>query len=326
MNQLMNVPDRWRAVEFRHLLALRAVAAERSFHRAASLLGYTQSAISQQIAALERIVGERLIERPGGRTPVALTEAGTLLVNHADAIAARLATAEAEFSSLRSGSHGTLKIGAYQSVGARLLPDLLRRFVKLHPKVKVDLFEGRNDVELLRGLEFGETDLAFVDLPLADGPFESVELLRDPYVVVVGTQSALAASGSAPLLVEIAAMPLLVFKTGRCVGRFLPHLSLAGSIPNVVFRSDQNDTLQAMAAAGLGVAILPRLAVDESDERVRVLEPDPPLPPREIALAWHSERVQPAIATAFAQLAQAAFGAHTARNRWDPGVFDRRDS
>ena len=83
-------PDRWLGVELRHLAALEAVARERSFGRAAESLGYTQSAVSQQIATLERAVGERLVERPGGPRPVALTEAGELLLGHAGAIVARL--------------------------------------------------------------------------------------------------------------------------------------------------------------------------------------------------------------------------------------------
>jgi DNA-binding transcriptional LysR family regulator len=300
----MAIPDRWRAVEFRHLLALRAVAEERSFHRAAARLGYTQSAISQQVAALERIVGERLIERPGGRSPVDLTDAGALLLKHADAIVARVAAAEAELAGFREGARGVLKIGAYQSVGTRLLPGLLRRFSKLRPDASVELCEAQNDVELFRGLEFGETDLAFVDLPLADGPFEAVEVLRDPYVFVVAAGSPLAVSETPPTLAEVATMPLLCFKTGRCVERFLPHLTLAGAVPNIVFRSDQNDTLQAMAATGLGVAVMPRLSVNEADERTRAIEPVPPLPPRLIALAWHSDRANRPIASAFVDLVQ----------------------
>ena len=85
--------DHWLGVELRHFLALEAVAREGSFGRAAKALGYTQSAVSQQIAALERIVGQRLVERPGGPKPVSLTEAGRLLLTHADAIAARVAAA-----------------------------------------------------------------------------------------------------------------------------------------------------------------------------------------------------------------------------------------
>ena len=83
-------PDRWLGVELRHLAALQAISDEGTFGRAARRLGYTQSAVSQQIATLERIVGERLVERPGGPRPVSLTEAGKLLLGHADAIVARL--------------------------------------------------------------------------------------------------------------------------------------------------------------------------------------------------------------------------------------------
>src|SRR5581483_10123196 len=97
-------PDRfsggWHGVELRHLAALQALAQERSFGRAGRRLGYTQSAISQQIAALERAVGERLVERPGGPRPVTLTEAGRLLLRHADAIVARLQAAQADMAAL----------------------------------------------------------------------------------------------------------------------------------------------------------------------------------------------------------------------------------
>src|SRR5918995_7225999 len=96
-------PDRWLGVELRHLAALQAVAEEGSFGRAAQRLGYTQSAVSQQLAMLERIVGERLVERPGGPRPVSLTEAGELLVRHADGIMARLAAAQADVAALAAG-------------------------------------------------------------------------------------------------------------------------------------------------------------------------------------------------------------------------------
>src|SRR6266487_3347155 len=125
--------DRWLGVELRHLLALEAVAREGSFGRAAKSLGYTQSAISQQIAMLERIVGQRLIDRPGGPRPVSLTEAGELLLRHADAIAARLQAAQADLAALDAGDAGPLRIGTYQSVGAKILPAVLREFREQWP-------------------------------------------------------------------------------------------------------------------------------------------------------------------------------------------------
>src|SRR5205809_5351303 len=117
-------PDRWLGVELRHLIALEAVAREGSFGRAATSLGYTQSAVSQQIATLERIVGERLVERPGGPKAVSLTEAGELLLRHAQAIVARLVAAQADLSALSDGAAGVLRVGIYQSIGARVLPEL----------------------------------------------------------------------------------------------------------------------------------------------------------------------------------------------------------
>src|SRR5258707_11576717 len=115
-------PNRWLGIEIRHFAALQAIASQGSFGRAAEELGYTQSAISQQIATLERIVGERLVERPGGSRPVSLTEAGEVLLRHASGITARLAAAQADIAALSAGTAGSLKIGTYQSVGARVLP------------------------------------------------------------------------------------------------------------------------------------------------------------------------------------------------------------
>src|SRR6185312_13859794 len=104
-------PDRWNGVELRHLSALRAIAEEGTFGRAATRLGYTQSAVSQQIATLEKIVGEQLLARPGGPRPVTVTPAGELLLRHARGIVARMNAARADLEALSSGEAGTLRIG-----------------------------------------------------------------------------------------------------------------------------------------------------------------------------------------------------------------------
>src|SRR6266545_2120789 len=146
-------PDRWLGLELRHLIALKAIAEEGTFGRAAASLGYTQSAVSQQIAMLERIVGQQLIDRPGGPRPVSLTEAGEVLLRHADAIDARLQAAQADMAALDAGDAGALHVGTYQSVGARLLPTLLREFGSAWPKVDVSLRESADDGELARLVE-----------------------------------------------------------------------------------------------------------------------------------------------------------------------------
>ena len=161
--------QQWLGLELRHLVALKAIAEEGTFGRAAQRLGYTQSAISQQIAMLERIVGQKLIDRPGGPRPVSLTEAGELLLRHADAIAARLQAAQADLAALDAGDAGPLRIGTYQSVGAKVLPQLLREFSEQWPQVEITLQESADDGELVRLVERGELDLSFVVLPLDPG-------------------------------------------------------------------------------------------------------------------------------------------------------------
>ena len=201
--------DRWLGVELRHLAALKALAEEGSFGRAATALGYTQSAVSQQIAALERIVGARLVERPGGPRPVSMTEAGELLLRHAEAIVARLSAAHADLAALADGEAGVLHVGIYQSVGQRILPELLRRYSAAWPRVEISLTESASDAELLALVERGELDLTFADLPFVDGPFEALELLRDPYVLIVPAGSPLAERGTPPTRGEIATLDLI---------------------------------------------------------------------------------------------------------------------
>src|SRR5688500_1597934 len=159
-------PDRWLGLDLRHLVALKAIADEGSFGRAAQRLGYTQSAVSQQIATLERLVGERLLERPGGPRPVSLTEAGRLLLRHAEAIVARLEAARADLDALAEGAAGTLRVGTYQSAGRRILPTVLRRFAAAWPRVELRLRESSVDADLLAAVERGELDLTFADRPM----------------------------------------------------------------------------------------------------------------------------------------------------------------
>ena len=292
--------DSWLGVELRHFLALEAVAREGSFGKAATALGYTQSAVSQQIAALERIVGQRLVERPGGPKPVSLTEAGRLLLTHADAIAARVAAAQADLTALGAGQAGTLHVGVFQSVGQRILPELMRRYLRSWPQVKVTLTESANDEELLMFVERGDLDLTFSDLPLAEGPFDSVELLRDPYVLVVAADSPLAERDTPLTMREVAELDLIGHKYCRTMNQL--EASIRRPL-HFVFRSDHNQTVQALVASGVGSALVPRLTMDPEDETTKLVEL-PKLPPRLIALAWHRDRYRTPAAHAFVETAQ----------------------
>jgi len=298
-------PDQWLGLELRHLIALRAVAQEGTFGAAARKLGYTQSAVSQQIATLERIVGQKLVERPGGPRPVSLTDAGRLLLGHAQGITARLQAAQADLEALSAGDAGPLRIGTYQSVGARLLPTLLTGFKAAWPQVDITLTESSDDGELLALVEEGALDVTFTMVPLVPGPFEFVRLLRDPYVLVVRADSPLARRDRPPSLREIAELPLIGNRVCRSLEAGLQTLRATGKEPRIVFRSDHNETVQGIAAAGMGAALVPRLTVDESDRRVVVIDLGDRIPPRLIAIAWHRDRLQTRAAQAFVEAAQA---------------------
>jgi molybdate transport repressor ModE-like protein len=294
--------DRWLGVEVRHFAALEAVARTGSFGRAAESLGYTQSAVSQQIQTLERLVGERLVERPGGPRAVSLTEAGELLLRHAEAIVSRLHAAQADMAALAEGKGGRLRVGTFQSVGARVLPAVMRRFSAEWPGVEVELTESAWDEELQRLVERGELDLGFAMPPLLDGPFESRELLADPYVLLVPADHELADAGHASLA-DLGDATLIGNRACRSTQLAEGELAQRGVDVDVAFRSDDNGTVQGLVGAGFGVALVPLLTVDRNDELVRVLELQPAIPPRRISLVWHRDRHRSPAARAFVDVA-----------------------
>ncbi|MFL5911094.1 MAG: LysR family transcriptional regulator [Gaiellaceae bacterium] len=296
----MNKRDGLLGLELRHLAALEAVGRTSSFGRAARELGYTQSAVSQQIAQLERVVGQRLVDRPGGPRPVSLTEAGQLLLRHADAIVAQLDAAQADMAALAEGAAGPLRVGILQSVGARILPALLRQFQEQWPRVDVQVHEEADVPELLRLVERGDLDLTFSELPLPEGPFESQEVLRDPYVLLVSAKSELAERDGPFPLRSLAGLPLIGWRTTGEPDRFLRgHVSDL----NVVFRTDDNGTLMSLVAERLGAAVVPYLVVNPRNQALVALPLGGRLPPRVLGLVWHRDRYRSAASNAFVQLA-----------------------
>jgi molybdate transport repressor ModE-like protein len=301
---IMKPDTEWHGVEIRHFAALRALAAEGSFSRAAEQLGYTQSAVSQQIATLERVVGERLVERPGGPRPISLTTAGELLLRHAESIVARLQAAQADLHALRAGEAGTLRIGFFQSAGARLLPEIMRRFGEQWPKIEVMLDE-HDDEEVVDALERGDLDVGFVLPPVGDAPLEVIELLRDPYVLVVPAGSPLDRT-PAPSLREISEQPLVGFRSGTSQLPVEAAFRAEGVEPRWTFRSNDNLTVQGLVAAGVGVCVQPLLTVDEQDPRTAVIDLSGRVPSRIIALGRHRDRYHSPAARAFVETALAA--------------------
>lgn len=280
----------WYGLDLRHLAALRAIAEQGSFKAAATALGYTPSAISQQITSLERTIGSRVVVREHGRRALGLTEAGAIMLRHLNGIEARLDTARAEIAALASGGLvGPLRVEASESIAARFLPDVIRRFHEECPDVDVVVDELPFDPEL-EALERGACDLAFGVLPLPDGPFRSTVVFTDPWVLVAEAGSPLVQRGTLRTLRELRGLSVIASRSTLESAPCLNCLRAAGVNPSDALRSESDSVVQAFAAAGLGVAVLPRLAVNPADHRTGTVELGELIPPRRITLVWHEDR------------------------------------
>ena len=285
------VGDQWEGLEVRHLRALQVVARTGAIGRAAIELGYTQSAISQQLAALERAVGARLFERGSGRRNGSLTGEGRLLLGHAEAVLGRLQAARIDLAQA-SDAGEPLRVGGFPSVGARVLPALLARHRNVAPDLELRFRESSRDEELWDMVEAGELDLAFTMLPARE-PLDGTEMLRDPHYLVVPADSPLLV---APAPDELARMPLIAYRSCRREHSMEAQLRARGLEASVAFRSDDNGTIQGLVAAGHGIAAMPLLAIDLHDPAVRVLPLGEEIPPRVIGLVRHRDRrLTPAI-------------------------------
>jgi DNA-binding transcriptional LysR family regulator len=282
------------------LLALHAVADAGSFHKAGAHLGYTQSAISQQIAALERLVGERLVERPGGSRPVRLTLSGELLLRHADAVFSQIAAAQADLAAHHAGRSARLRVGAFQSVGATLLPALMTRLAQRRPALEIELTQAISDDELFGRLSDGALDVTFATLPVPEGPFTFTGLFAEPFLAVVSATSPLAGDAGSVTLRELASYPLITARHCRYTADLKTLMRERGLTPNVAHRSDDNATVIGLVRAGAGVALMPRLAAESAGPGVQLLRIEEHLPPRRVGLAWRPGRFSSAVRETFA--------------------------
>src|SRR5918999_5225977 len=174
-------------LDVRRMKVLREVAAQGSFSAAAEALSFTQSAVSQQVAALERESGAKLVER--GPRGIRLTDAGRALVAHADAILARLDRAEEELAAIAGLRGGRLRLACFQSAGATLVPRAVAAFHERHPSVDLGMVEAEPE-EAGALLKAGDIDLAliydFEAIPgMLDPELETTHLIDDPYDAIL---------------------------------------------------------------------------------------------------------------------------------------------
>lgn len=265
----------------RHLEALQAIARQGSFGKAAAYLGYSQAAISQQVARMEACIGMPVLERPGGRRAATLTEAGRLLLAHADAVLAKVGDLDADLAALSAGTGGRITCGVFQSVGVEFLPDIIRGVRAGAPDLEIRLVERDANEDLLTLLHAGELDLAFVDGTPEDRRLELIALGQDPFAILLPADGALADGFSLERLRGVAMIGQQDCESQRQID---DRLRAHGVTPRYLFRTNDNSAVQAMVRAGVGPAILPALAVDWSDDAVRIVEV-PEIGTRTISLA-----------------------------------------
>jgi DNA-binding transcriptional LysR family regulator len=259
---------------------LKEVAYRGSLSGAAEALSYTQSAVSQQIAALEAEAGMALLERhPRG---VSLTAAGQTLLGHAEGILARLEGAEAALADIAGLRAGRLRMASFPTAGATLMPLAIATFRSSYPEVELTLAEGEPE-EILPRLRAGELDLAllfeFEGQSVVKGDLTRLALLEDPMYLAIPAEHRLAARKRITLADLREEAWVQTSRSSPCARHVVRSCLGAGFEPRVAFESDDYQTVQGLVAAGVGVALIPQLALSvvREDVVIRALSPAPPV-------------------------------------------------
>jgi molybdate transport repressor ModE-like protein len=250
-------------LDVRRMRVLREVAQRGSFSAAAEALSFTQSAVSQQIAALEREAGAVLVER--NARGVRLTEAGEAVVRHTDAILARLEEAEAELEAIAGLRGGRLRLAAFESAAATVMPLAIARFTKAHPAVELSmtLMEPEDALPAMRA---GDIDLAITFGAGRPGDregdgFDHVHLLEDPMYLVLGADHPLAHRRGVRLA-DLAGEAWIGGPADCECNRLISRAcSRAGFDPRIAFETDDYTAVQGFVAAGVGVSIIAELGL-----------------------------------------------------------------
>ncbi len=278
-------------ISLARLQVLCEVVSRGSFSAAAEALSYTQSAVSQSIARLEAETGAKLVVRD--RRGIRPTAAGATLVDHAEAIFAQVQAAESELEAVMGVRAGRLRVASFPSAGATLMPLAVARFRQTHPGVALTLAEGEPE-EIAPRLRTGEFDLALLfEFPgTRERPgvgLRSVTLLEDPMHVALPAEHPLA-SKPALSLVDLADQQWVQTSApSPCARHVVRSCLAAGFEPDVAFESDDYETVQGLVAAGVGVALIPRLALTRVHTDIVVRELAPRSPARKVTVATLSE-------------------------------------
>jgi DNA-binding transcriptional LysR family regulator len=258
-----------------------------SFSGAATSLSYTQSAVSQSIARLEAETGATLVVRD--RRGVRPTAAGATLVDHAEAIFAQVQAAEEDLAAVLGVRGGRLRVASFPSAGATMMPEAVAIFRRRHPGVALTLAEGEPE-EISTRLRAGEFDLALlfrfpgVALPDEDD-LAITPLLEDPMHVALPVEHGLATKPKLTLSDLRWEDWVQTSASSPCARHVVRSCLAAGFEPHVTFESDDYETVQGLVAAGVGVALIPRLALSRLHPGIVVRSLEPASPARSVVAA-----------------------------------------
>jgi molybdate transport repressor ModE-like protein len=290
-------------LDVRRLRVLSEVARAGSLAGAAGALSYSPSAVSQQIATLEREVGMPLVERRA--RGIILTEAGRTLVEHAEAVFERLEAAEEALAEIASGRGGLLRMAAFPTVAGTVLPKAATAFRSAHPGMRLKVSEASpaTSVTLLRD---GRLDLALtLDLSGTEHGVEVFHLFDDPVQLAVPAAHPLAAADQAQLA-DLAGETWVDVPPSNSDSNLLVRVcERAGFRPNVAFESEDYDVIRELVATGVGIALLPDLARRPTDERVVLVSLGPGAPRRVIQAAARPAPIRTAAASAMLEILRA---------------------
>lgn len=277
-------------IDPRTLRSFVAVADAGSFRGAARSLGYTQSAISHQIAAVERRLGVTVFIRPGGRGKVSLTPHGELVYQHAQRVMAANQALDADIRAALAGERGTLRIGLSQSTCAMVAAPLayLRR---TSPGIEVSLINAATAEALAQQLHQGQVDIGLYINIEADERVVTTPLFEDTWVVIAHRDNPIAASSSITLDALDGADMIAWHQRWRAQANLERLWKQRGVRPRIIYRTDDNLMIQILVANELGCACLGALTTAELiDPRLRRLALRDEVPPRTLSLCWARDR------------------------------------
>jgi len=279
-------------LDVKQLRVLKEVGERGSFSAAAEALSYTQPAVSQQIAALEKRANARLVDRTS--RGVHLTDAGQALVDHAEVVLSRLAAAEAELEAMAGIRGGRVRLASFPTAGASILPPAVALFTERYPEVELSFVE-REPEEAAQMLRAAELEVAIVfeygeyNQPELERFYEGIELHRlvdDPMYLALPLGHP--AGQKARVRLQDVADETWIQESGNhsWCGRFHETAcKAAGFTPKVGFRSDDYNVVQGLVAAGVGISLLPGLSMTNVREDIVVRSLGRNAPARRIAAA-----------------------------------------